>query len=217
MDMDGVKVYEPETIGVEVEFTTTYELGGEILESLPPRIEIIQDFIQNSPLLRYDHYVVTEERHEFISGSVESSEEEEDDSDESPLSPSESDTEHSGVSGQNSDYMEAEEVRGHAAGPRVIVLPAGPWVIVLPANFYIQYITLYGPIPIQAEALRAQAEPRAHGNRLESQSNLLVVDDSPTSKIPWIPDCYKRCHHLSRASQLDKFVHICLLQHSFPS
>ena len=75
-----------------------------------------------------------------------SEEEEEDDSDESPLSPSESDTEHSGVSGQDSDYMEAEEVRGHAAGPRVIVLPADPRVIVLLANFYIQYITLYGPM-----------------------------------------------------------------------
>ena len=81
-----------------------------------------------------------------LSHSVESSEEKEDDSDESPLSPSESDTERSGDSGQDSDYMEAEEIRGHAAGPRVIVLPAGPWVIVLPANFYIQYITMYGPM-----------------------------------------------------------------------
>ena len=75
-----------------------------------------------------------------LSHSEESSEEEEeekDDSDESPLSPSESDTERSGDSGQDSDDMEAEEVRGHAADHRVIVLPA---------NFYIQYITLYGPM-----------------------------------------------------------------------
>ncbi|KAK3766537.1 hypothetical protein RRG08_028655 [Elysia crispata] len=161
MDMDGVDVYELETIGLEVEVTTTYELDGEILESLPQEIEIseevqeemeheanvlaehtVQDFIQNSPLLRDGHYVVTEESHEFMSGSEESSEqeeeeeeEEEDESDESPLSPSESDTEHSGESDQDSDDMEAEEVRGQAAGPRVIVLPA---------NFYIQYITLYG-------------------------------------------------------------------------
>ena len=80
-------VYELETIGLEVEVTTTYELDGEILESLPQEIEIseevqeemeheanvlaehtVQDFIQNSPLLRDGHYVVTEESHEFMSG-----------------------------------------------------------------------------------------------------------------------------------------------------
>ena len=80
-------VYELETIGLEVEVATTYELDGEILESLPQEIEIseevqeemehesnvlaehtVQDFIQNSPLLRYGHYVVTEESHEFMSG-----------------------------------------------------------------------------------------------------------------------------------------------------
>ena len=80
-------VYELETIGLEVEVKTTYELDGGILESLSQEIEIseevqeeveheanvlaehaVQDFIQNSPLLRYDHYVVTEERHEFIFG-----------------------------------------------------------------------------------------------------------------------------------------------------
>ncbi|KAK3768406.1 hypothetical protein RRG08_012083, partial [Elysia crispata] len=65
--------------------------------------------------------------------SSEEEEEEEDESDESPLSMSESDMEHSG----DSDDMEAEEVRGHATGPRVIVLPA---------NFYIQYITMYDPM-----------------------------------------------------------------------
>ena len=71
--------------------------------------------------------------HSEESSEEEEEEEEEDESDESPLSMSESDMEHSG----DSDDMEAEEVRGHATGPRVIVLPA---------NFYIQYITMYDPM-----------------------------------------------------------------------
>ena len=74
------KVYHLNTVGLEVEVTTTYELNEEMLESLPPKIEIseevqeemereanvlvehaVQNFIQNSPLMRDHLYMMTDE------------------------------------------------------------------------------------------------------------------------------------------------------------
>ena len=77
------KVYHLNTVGPEVEVTTTYELNEEMFESLPPEIEMseemeheanvlvehaVQNFIQNSPLMRDHLYVVTDEGRASTSG-----------------------------------------------------------------------------------------------------------------------------------------------------
>ena len=81
------KVYHLNTVGPEVEVTTIYELNEEMFESLPPEIEIseevqeemeheanvlvehaVQNFIQNSPLMRDHLYVVTDEGRASTSG-----------------------------------------------------------------------------------------------------------------------------------------------------
>ncbi|KAK3726868.1 hypothetical protein RRG08_040251 [Elysia crispata] len=127
MDMDDVEVYHLNTVGLEVEVTTTYELNEEMLESLPPKIEIseevqeemereanvlvehaVQNFIQNSPLMRDHLYMMTDEGRASTFGSEESSEEEESD--------------------QDSDDTEAQQVRGQGTGgvvgPRLnMILP----------------------------------------------------------------------------------------------